>query len=94
VRVIKEDMDDKAGIKLDVLRMTEDERKTYEKFLINRQSLDSSFRTTRADALAEGKAEGKAEEKAQIAKIMKNKGMDTNIIAEITGLTVEEIARL
>ncbi|MDR2577460.1 MAG: PD-(D/E)XK nuclease family transposase [Chitinispirillales bacterium] len=50
----------KAGIKLDVLKMTKQERAAYEKFLINRQSLDSSFRTTRSDALAEGEARGMA----------------------------------
>ena len=43
---------------------------------------------------AEGHAEGKAEEKTEIARNMKKKGLDPTLIAEMTGLSSEEIKRL
>ena len=48
----------------------------------------------REHAHAEGRAEGAAQEKREIAKGMKAKGLETAMIAEITGLTPEEIAEL
>ena len=41
-----------------------------------------------------GLAEGKVETKNEIAKKMKNKGMDIETIVELTGLTNEEIEKL
>ena len=41
-----------------------------------------------------GEARGKAEEKIEIARSMKNKGLDCALIAECTGLSVEEIGGL
>ena len=40
------------------------------------------------------KKEGRKEEKIEIAKKMKNKGMDITVIMEMTGLTKEEIEEL
>ena len=40
------------------------------------------------------KKNGKAETKNEIAKKMKDKGMDTETIVELTGLTKEEIEKL
>jgi predicted transposase/invertase (TIGR01784 family) len=48
----------------------------------------------KAEGLAEGKAEGLAEGKAEIALQMKLKGLETSLIAEVTGLSVEEIENL
>ena len=48
----------------------------------------------KAEGLAEGKVEGLAEGKVEIALQMKQKGMETSLIAEITGLPVEEIQKL
>jgi len=84
-----------ASEKLDKLKMSKEELAAYEKFLIDKQCIDSAFRTTRADAFAEGKligkAEGKVEEKLEIAKVLKSKGIDVSIISESTGLSEEEI---
>ena len=44
--------------------------------------------------LAKGKAEGKTEGKLEIATAMKTKGLDIETIAELTGLSVEEIEKL
>jgi len=45
-------------------------------------------------AKKEGKAEGKAEEKVETALKMKQKGLDLNLISDITGLNIEEIEQL
>jgi predicted transposase/invertase (TIGR01784 family) len=46
------------------------------------------------DARAEGMAEGIAEARAEDARKMKAKGCDNAFIAEITGLSAEQIERL
>ncbi len=47
-----------------------------------------------AEGLAEGRAEGRAEEKLRNAQKMKAKGFSIEDIAEITGLSVEEIEKM
>ena len=42
----------------------------------------------------EGFEDGKAAEKREIAKALKDKGVDIEIIAETSGLSVEEIEKL
>ena len=46
------------------------------------------------EARRDGKAEGKKEEQFEIAKKMLNKGIDIEIIIEITGLTEKEIMQI
>ncbi|OQY45422.1 MAG: hypothetical protein B6242_10385 [Anaerolineaceae bacterium 4572_78] len=48
----------------------------------------------RVKALAEGRAEGRAEERAETAGKMLAKGMDIFLIAELTGLTADEVMAL
>ena len=48
----------------------------------------------KAEGLAEGIAEGESMAKVSIAKSMKEKGLDNKIIAECTGLSVEQIEAL
>ena len=48
----------------------------------------------KAEGLAEGLAEGKAEEKLNIARNLKQAGVDSATIAESTGLPIEEIEKL
>ena len=45
----------------------------------------------RIEGRIEGKIEGRMENKIEIAKKMKAKGMDTSTIAELTGLTAEQV---
>jgi predicted transposase/invertase (TIGR01784 family) len=47
-----------------------------------------------AEGKAEGRAEGRAEGLSEVAKAMKAKGIDVNIIAEVTGITVDDVLRL
>ena len=44
--------------------------------------------------LSREREEGREEERISMAKIMKSKNMDINLISEITGLTIEEISKL
>ena len=66
------------------------ERKEYEERLKIYRDLKNSMDTS----FNKGKAEGKEEEKEAMAKKMKDLEMAIETIAEITGLTVEEIERL
>ena len=58
----------------------------------------SRMRTAREDGIAEGEAigeaRGRAEGRADTARAMKARGMDAALIADITGLTQEQIAEL
>jgi predicted transposase/invertase (TIGR01784 family) len=82
----------------EIARFTPDEKNKYEESLKYYRDLknvvDTSFDEGKAEGLAEGKAEGLAEGKVEIALQMKQKGMETSLIAEITGLPVEEIQKL
>jgi predicted transposase/invertase (TIGR01784 family) len=48
----------------------------------------------KAEGLAEGEAKGKAEEKNMIAKNLLKAGLSNDLIAESTGLSTQEIAKL
>lgn len=48
----------------------------------------------RAEGREEGRAEGRAEEKCTIARNMKSQNLALELIAELTGLSIEEVKRL
>lgn len=48
----------------------------------------------RAIGMAEGRAEGRAETSFEIAKAMKQKGIDIKMILEITGISKEQIEKI
>ena len=48
----------------------------------------------RREGLEQGRAEGEAAAVLKLARAMKSKGLDTDAIAEITGLSGEEIDKL
>ena len=107
---IPEDADapglDEAREKLKIARMTKAELNSYYRHLDNVVILRDNIETAtwegkmegRAEGIAEGRAEGRAEGKVErnveIARNMKAKGYAINDIADITGLTAEEIAAL
>ena len=47
-----------------------------------------------AKGLAKGREEGRTEGITEVAKTMLNKGMSTEIVAEMTGLSVDELQRI
>lgn len=75
-------------LKLDSL--SKDELKAYYRHLDNVVILRDNINTERA----EGRAEGRAEEKRQLARGFKAAGTPVELIAQVTGLAVEEIERL
>nr|AXS01284.1 transposase [uncultured bacterium] len=91
-----------AGEKLDLLKMSPEERRAYERHLDNTADFNSMMRTNaeknreegREEGKAEGLAQGKAEATIENAKKMKNKGYPAKDIAEITGLSIEEVESL
>jgi predicted transposase/invertase (TIGR01784 family) len=54
----------------------------------------SRMREAREDGLAEGEAKGKAEGRIEVAKNLLLSGISSDIIAEATGLSLDEIGRL
>ena len=67
------------------------EWKIYNDYL---NTVNSAEKKGHAEGLAEGRAEGRAEEKLENARRMKSKGYPLDDIADITGLTIEEIEKL
>ncbi|WP_418207904.1 Rpn family recombination-promoting nuclease/putative transposase [Bacteroides sp.] len=79
-------------LKLDC--MSKDELKAYYRHLDNIVILRDNINTERAEGRAEGLEAGRQEERRQNAIRMKAKGFPTQDIADITGLSPEEIDRL
>ena len=76
---------------------TADEASLSEKERIRYESNLKAYRDTMSCikfAETKGEARGEAKSKLEIARSMKNKGLDCALIAECTGLSVEEIEGL
>ena len=75
------------------LMMTEYEKK--ELYQYDKQiSLEDKRREGIKEGIKRGIEKGKLAEQTSMAKIMKTKNMDINLISEITGLSIEEIRKL
>lgn len=89
---------DAARERLKLDRMSKDELKAYYRHLDNIVILRDNIHTERAEGRAEGLEEGRAkgveEARKQSAVRMKAKGFPVEDIADITGLSLEEIADL
>lgn len=79
----------------DELRMYEDSVNAF-RDIVNaiRSAEKKKFAEGRAEGLAEGRAEGRAEGLAEIVRAMLAKGMAKDLIAELTGMSVDDINRL
>ncbi|MCI5178167.1 MAG: hypothetical protein D3911_02360 [Candidatus Electrothrix sp. AW3_4] len=75
-----------AAEKLDLLKMSENERRAYERYMIDRASEKDMIKTARI----EGKLEGRLE----IAANMLKKGKSCEEIVEWTGLRSEQVRKL
>jgi predicted transposase/invertase (TIGR01784 family) len=84
----------KVADRLNVLKMTPAERKEYTAY--RNESLKERDYIVSAEekGIEIGKAEGKAEEKIEIAKNLLKAGLEVNVIAVSTGLSIEEIGKL
>jgi len=81
---------DQAEQKLAEINMSEEERKRYEKYLVNFMRDNDVLNTARTEGEMKGKMEGKIE----VAKNLKKNGVDIEIIIISTGLTKEQIEKL
>ncbi|MBQ7691202.1 MAG: hypothetical protein IJT30_08460, partial [Muribaculaceae bacterium] len=91
-----------ARTKLAIARMNRDEHAAYRRYLDDRVILQDQLVTARgegrlegkAEGMAEGRAEGRAEGIVQTARNMLEMGMETETIAQATGLDVSQIEAL
>lgn len=86
----------------EIARYTPEERRVYEESVKNYRDYINTVDTAHHRGFDEGRAEGRAEgikfgvNKANIdnARRMKQKGFSIDVIAEITGLTMDEVEKL
>jgi predicted transposase/invertase (TIGR01784 family) len=91
-----------ARERLEYLRMTPEERRDYDNYLDNLVRDTDVMKTKLLEARIEGekqgraagRAEGRAEGIVSVARNMKLSGMAENQIAQMTGLSLQEIAKL
>ena len=70
------------------------ELEIYEKELDNLRCRQSEIETAEEKGLEKGKADGKIEEKLVITRAMLAEGFDVDVIAKVTGLSVDQIKKL
>ena len=91
-----------AREKLAYMSMTDKERRAYEDYMISvhaaKDAWDTAIDEAKAEGYIEGRAEGRAEgvedTKRENARKMKALGLSSDVIAQVTGLTAEEIEGL
>ncbi len=95
-----------AREKLKLMNMSREEQIAYDRYWMNRAILRNTMTTARGEGKlegleegrekgrAEGIAEGKAEEKTAIARNLKQLGVDSNVISQSTGLSIDEIEKI
>jgi predicted transposase/invertase (TIGR01784 family) len=74
----------------EIARFSPEERRGYEDSVKVYRDINNAINTAKAEA----KAEGKAEANMDNARKMKAKGFSAEDIADVTGLTIDEIAAL
>ena len=88
---------DKAKQKLDILKMSKEEKQKYEKYLENVASEIDIIETAKEEGREEGREEEREkakEDKIKIAKKMLRRGTSVNIVAEDTELSIEEVENI
>ncbi|WP_339138650.1 MAG: hypothetical protein WGN25_10040 [Candidatus Electrothrix sp. GW3-4] len=90
--------------RLELLKMPEAQRRAYEKYLINKavkkDMLESAYERGFEEGIARGireagRAKGKLEVKREIAvKLLASGSLEIEAIAEVTGLSIEELQGL
>jgi predicted transposase/invertase (TIGR01784 family) len=84
----------KAKEELDIMKMDEDERREYEEYLESLRYQASMFESSYKVGEMKGEEKGREERDKEIAKKMKDKGTEIELISEITGLPREVIEKL
>ncbi|WP_405114420.1 Rpn family recombination-promoting nuclease/putative transposase [Paenibacillus sp. FSL K6-1217] len=87
----------KAMNTLEFLSQNEEARRQYEarqRYLHDEASMYEAAKAAEAKGWAEGEAKGKADAQKETAHKLLALGIDLSVIAEATGLTIEEIQKL
>jgi predicted transposase/invertase (TIGR01784 family) len=100
--IMKEKVFKKAFHKAELSVMPEKERAQYEHDLYHYRvywatinfAKESGKKLGIAKGIAKGRAEGEMRKAVEIARNMKQKGLESSLIAEVTGLSLAEIKRL
>jgi predicted transposase/invertase (TIGR01784 family) len=100
--IMKEKVFKKAFHTAELSAMPEKEREWYEHDLHSYWTYLATIETAenkgiakgRTKGRAEGRAKGRAERNIEIARNMKKKGLDDALVAEMTGLSLQEVKRL
>jgi len=96
--IFREPIFEQALATAEIAAMNKDELLLYDMSLMaqwdNHAVMETAKTESRAEGEAKGRAEGRAEEKIEIARNMKMKGLDSALIAEMTGLSPEEIKNI
>jgi predicted transposase/invertase (TIGR01784 family) len=83
-----------AKEELDIMKMDEDERREYEEYIESLRYQASMFESSYKVGEMKGEEKGRQERDKEIAKKMKEKGTEIELISEITGLPQEVIEKL
>ncbi len=78
----------------DLASLTDKERMRYESDLKNYMDTMSCIEFAENRGRTEGREEGRIEGKTEVAKALKNKGVDMELICQTTGLSIEQIEKL
>jgi predicted transposase/invertase (TIGR01784 family) len=80
----------KASEELDILKLSKEERREYERYLDDRRVAESAIKTS----WLEGHDKGREEERLENARTMKQIGVAVEIIIQVTGLSRDVIENL
>ena len=84
----------KAKQALDILKLSKEERAAYKRHEENLHYQASMLKSSYSEGKAEGIAEGEQKEKLVIAKNMLAQSLDSSLIAQVTGLSLDTIKKL
>lgn len=83
-----------AKEQLQYAKMTPEERYSYERHLDAIENETDAISTAKTEGIAEGREEGAKQQAVATARKMKLRGYSIDVIADITNLTPEEIAKI
>ena len=79
---------------MEVIMATPSQRQKIWERKLALMDYNTEIYSAREEGRAEGRVEGRDEEKIRIAEQMKKKGISNQVIAEITGMNLKDIAEL
>jgi predicted transposase/invertase (TIGR01784 family) len=91
---LQEEVFRKVFSQAEIAKLSPEEMRTYDESLKIYRDNFSVIETAKHEGREKGRQEGREEERIELARRFKQKGVDTQIIAETTGLTKEQIENL